>query len=164
MLCQPVYSKSNIRHFRCFSSFYSALFFFKNLPSSWKVSLRNNFCSFLSVSWSHHTRFGKLIFNRFWGVFCQPVHPESNIKHSRSFSLFEGPPWFFLKAGLQVRMSNFKIIFAPFLGPVAFIRPNLVKGYWTDFGGVLCEPVHPISHIRLFGSFPTFHSVVCFFW
>ena len=78
--------------------------------------------------------FGKLILTRFWGVLCQPVHPESNIRLSRSFSLFDSPPTFFPKTGLQVRMSNFKTILAPFLGSFPVSRQDLVNLYWPDFG------------------------------
>ena len=33
------------------------------------------------------TKFGKSIFNRFWDVLYQTVHPESNISHFHQFSV-----------------------------------------------------------------------------
>ena len=55
----------------------------------------------------------------------QPVHPESNQTHWRSFSPFDSP--LFLKTALRVRMSNFKIIFAPSLGSLPNSRQKRVE-------------------------------------
>ena len=134
MLWQPMHPKSNIRLFRFFSSFRIALcFFLKSSLSCYKQELQNNFCSFFRVS-CKPTIFGKLIFTRCRGVLSQPVHPESDIRHSRSFSLFCSPPWFFPKTGLQVRMSNFNINFALSSGSLPISRQNLVNLYFPDFG------------------------------
>ena len=57
------------------------------------------------------TKIGKLIFNRFFGVLSQPLHPESNLRHFHSYYLFFSALPFFLKTSLGVR-SNLKLIFA----------------------------------------------------
>ena len=80
LLCQPVDPESNVGHFRQFSLWGSALRFF--LKTRLPVRKSNlNFCYFLRVISTQPTNFGKSIFNSFWCVLCQPVHPESNISH-----------------------------------------------------------------------------------
>ena len=64
---------------------------------------------------SQPTKFGKSIFNIFWGVLCQPVHPESNISQFHQSSVLDSALLFFLKTLRQLRKNNFKIIFAPSL-------------------------------------------------
>ena len=71
---------------------------------------------------------------QFRGVLCQPVHPEPNIGHSRSLSLFDSPPWFVLKTRFRVRKSDFKIIFASSLRFLTVSRPNLINWYLINFG------------------------------
>ena len=139
MLWQPMHPKSNIILLLFFSSFCIALCFF--LENRFRVTNKNlkilfdpSLGSLDSADQIGKLIFGKLILTRFWGVLCQPVHPESNIRLSRSFSLFDSPPTFFPKTGLQVRMSNFKTILAPFLGSFPVSRQDLVNLYWPDFG------------------------------
>ena len=108
LLYQPVYPKSNIRRFRLFSSFYSALFFSWIWSSSWKGWPLNNFCSFVRVSSSQPTKFGKSILTRFWGMLFQPVHPGSNISHFCSFSVLNSALWFYIKSRRGLRRSILK--------------------------------------------------------
>ena len=98
------------------------------------------------VSYSHSTKFGKSLFNKFWGLLCQPVRPESNRSHFNQFSMLDSALLFFVKTRRWLRKNNFKIIFAPFLWSRAVTRPNLVNLYLT-FWGVLSESVHPKSNI-----------------
>ena len=114
--------------FGSFSSFHSFVCF-RDRKKNFKIF----FCSFHSISCKQPTKFGNLIFNRFCGVLCQSVHPESNTWNSHRFSLFDGPPWFLLKTVLRLKMSNFKIIFAFLLLSVKVIRPSLVNWFLTDF-------------------------------
>ena len=51
-----------------------------------KKEIINNFSSFPNDFWSQPTKYVKLILSRFWGVLCESAHPESTIKHCRSFS------------------------------------------------------------------------------
>ena len=124
---------TNMRHFCSFSSLHSALFFWTCFPVR-KKSFNIIFAPPLGVSYSHLTNLGKLIFNRFWGVLFQPVHLKWHKSHFRSFSLFDSALCFFLKTSFRVRKDDFKIIFAPPLGFLAVIWPNLVNLYLTDFG------------------------------
>ena len=113
VLCQLVHPETSISHFGQYSVWGSSLLFFikTRLPVR-NSNLQNNFCFFLRVISNHATKFCRLRLNRFWGDLCQPVDLESNIRHSRNFSLFDGTPWSFLKTGVRVRKVNFKIIFA----------------------------------------------------
>ena len=86
------------------------------------------------VSYIQPIKFGKSIFNRFWGVLWQSVHPESNISHFPQCFLWGSAVWFFVKACLRVRKSNFKIIFLTSLGSLPVSRPNLINLYLTNFG------------------------------
>ena len=137
MLYQPVHPESNISHFHQCSLWGSTLWFF--IESSLRVRKSNfkiifaTFLGWLPVSRS--SKFGKSIFNRFWGVLWQPVHPKSNIRHFRSFSFFHSVLCYFLEACFWIRKKNFKIVFAPPLGFLAVSRPSLVNWYLTDFGG-----------------------------
>ena len=123
--------------YKIFSPFFIfsqySLFFSENLFSNQKEEHPKKLL-LLRVSWNQPTKFGKFILNRFWGVLCQPVYLESNIRHSRSFSLFNSRLWFFLKTHLQVRKGNLKIIFAPFLVSLGVSQASLVNLYLTDFG------------------------------
>ena len=113
----------------------SALWFFiKTRIRVTKSNFKNNFCSFPRVFYSQSNKFVKSIFTRCWGVLYQPVHPESNISHFHQCSLWGSTLWFFIKSSLRVRKSNFKIIFATFLGWLPVSRANLVNLYLTDFG------------------------------
>ena len=132
MLCQPVHPESNISHFPQCSLWGSALFLLIFAFHLERVAL-NNFCSVLRVSWRQPTKFDKLIFNRFWSLLCQPMRPQSSIRHPRSFSLFHSPPLFFLKTRLQFRKCKLKIIFTPSLGSLLVREPNLVILCLTDF-------------------------------
>ena len=80
-----------------------------------KEYLENNFCSFPRAFYSRSSQFGKFtcsrfwsrfnksIFTRFWGVLCQPVHPESNISHFRPFSVLDSALWIFFKTRFRVK-------------------------------------------------------------
>ena len=86
-----------------------------------------NFCSFPRISYSQPTKFDESIFNKFWGVLCQPVHPESNISHFLPFSLLDSDLWFFVESHRRVKKNNFKTIFAPSLELLPISGPNLVN-------------------------------------
>ena len=77
--------------------------------------LKINFCSFPNGSSSQPIEFVKLMFSRFWGVLCQTVHPESNLRRFRSFLLFDSAFWFLLKTCIRIREDILKLMFAPSL-------------------------------------------------
>ena len=150
MLCQPVHPESNINHFRPFSVLDSALWFFnkthRGLRRSWK-----NFCFLTRVSYSQPSQFDKLAYSRFWGVLCQPVHPESNINHFRPFSVLDSALWFFNKThrGLRRSWKNFC-----FLTRVSYSQPSQFdKLAYSRFWGVLCQPLHPKIQYTTFWLF-----------
>ena len=94
------------------------------------------------VSFSQLIKFGNLIFNRFSGVLCQTVHPESNINHFCNFSLFDRTLWFFIETRFWVKKSDFKII--------VYCFPRVSYN-------------HPQSNIRHSRSFSLFNSPPWFF-
>lgn len=108
--------------------------FFLKLVFELERVTSNSFCFFPRVSCSQPTKFGKLIFNRFWGVFCQSVLPESNLSHICQICLLDSALCFFIKIYLRVTKSNFKIIFAPSLGSLPVCQKHLLNLYLTNFG------------------------------
>ena len=153
--------ESNISHFRQFSLLDGALWLF--LKTHFQVrncSFKNNFCFFTKVSCSQPNKFSKLIFNRFWGIFCQSVHPESNISHICQFCLLDSALWFFIKICLRVIKSNFKMIFALALGS---LPKKLVKSIFNKFWGRLPQWVYPESNINHFRQFSLLDSALWFF-
>ena len=92
----------------------------------------SNFCFFLRVSSCQLSKFGKSIFTRFWGVLCQPVHPESNISQFHQFSVLDSALLSFIKTRHRLRKSILKIIFAPSLRFLTLSPANLVNV--ADFG------------------------------
>ena len=52
------------------------------------------------------TKFGKSIFNRFWDVLCQTVHPKSNISHFHQFSVLNSALWIFIKTRRRLRKKE----------------------------------------------------------
>ena len=72
-----------------------------------KKECQNKFCSFLRVSWSQPSKFGKLIFNRFWSGLCQPVYPELKESHFHPFSVLNIVLWFFIETRRPLRKSKF---------------------------------------------------------
>ena len=129
------FAELNVSHFFQFSLLDGALWLF--LKTHFRVrncSFKNNFCFFTKVSCSQPTKFGKLIFNRFWGVFCQSVLPESNLSHICQICLLDSALCFFIKIYLRVTKSNFKIIFAPSLGSLPVCQKHLLNLYLTNFG------------------------------
>ena len=131
VLCQPVHQESNLVYFSSFPLFWSTVHIKSNLK---RVKLKH----FFSFSfWSHSAKFGKLISNRFWSVYFQTVHTKSNSRYFCSSSLFGSALWFLLKTRLQVRFFNIKIIFV-----LCFILPevmqqSLVNWFSADFGRAL---------------------------
>ena len=71
----------------------------------------------------------------FWGGGALPISaPRIKYKPFCQFSLLDSPLCFFLKTGLQVRNSIFRIIFAPYLGFITIIWQKLLNLYLTNYG------------------------------
>ena len=129
------FAELNVSHFFQFSLLDGALWLFvKTHFQVRNCSFKNNFCFFTKVSCSQPTKFGKLIFNRFWGVFCQSVLPESNLSHICQICLLDSALCFFIKIYLRVTKSNFKIIFASSLGSLPVCQKHLLNLYLTNTG------------------------------
>ena len=124
--------------------------------------LRNNFCSFPNSSWSQLTKFGKLIFNRFWGVLCQPVHPQSNLKHFYIFSCLIVLFGFCLELALE--LDSLEINFCSFPTGTWNQPTKFGKLMSSGFWGVLCQPVHLKSIVRLFCTFFLLYCSLVFSW
>ena len=103
---------------------------------------------------SQPTKFAKSIFNRFWGVICQPLHPESNISHFHQFSVLDSVLWLFIKTHHGLRKNIFKIHFALSLGPHKISRPYLVNLYLTDFGACSANQCIQNQIQAIFTNFP----------
>ena len=129
------FAELNVSHFFQFSLLDGALWLFvKTHFQVRNCSFKNNFCCFTKVSCSQPTKFGKLIFNRFWGIFCQSVLPESNLSHICQICLLDSALCFFIKIYLRVTKSNFKIIFASSLGSLPVCQKHLLNLYLTNTG------------------------------
>ena len=106
-------------------------------------NLKINFCSFPNGSWSQPTRFGKLIYSGLWGVVCQPVHAESNIRLFHSFSLFGITFCFFVQTCPRVGKGNFEIIFSLSLRSFNVSRQGLVNWSLTGVGAYSAKQCTP---------------------
>ena len=97
-----IFSKKSIFNLNCVSAFWPWTYFRACYAKkciqnqAWKISAdfvcskvlcgfflklnfeQNNFSFFPNVFCSYSTKFGKIVFSRFWGILCQPVQPESN--------------------------------------------------------------------------------------
>ena len=62
------------------------------------------------------------------------MHPESNLRHFWSFSLFGSVFWFLIQTCLRNRWGISKLIFAPSLMAPEIIQQSLVNCCLADFG------------------------------
>ena len=119
------------------------------------------------VSYSQPNKFGKSIITRFWAVLFQPVHPNSNVSHFWQIFLWRSA-LFLLKIAFDLEnIYNIYVQlqkkFFSFTRVSCSRQTMFCKLIFSRCWGMLWQPMHPKSNIRLSRFFSSFRIALWFF-